>query len=99
MKRMKRMKYKIRYIYEIPENFKPEGALAKCFGYYLNFEDDFKLLADLGYLMVTSPETCKWLRSKTSLAEYIYWSNGGDDADCDKPYVPGGFWGPVENAF
>jgi len=93
------MKYKIRFICEIPDDFKPQGALENCFGFYLNFEEDFELLVRLGYVMIKSPETCKWLKSKTSLAEYLYWANGEDDDEIEKPYVPGGFWAPAEEAF
>jgi hypothetical protein len=92
------MKYQIRFICEIPDNFKPQGALEDCFGFYLNFEEDLELLVRLGYMMVESPETCKWLKSKTSLAEYLYWANSEDDG-IEKPYVPGGFWAPAEEAF
>lgn len=93
------MKYKIRFISEIPDDFKPQGALENCFGFYLNFEEDFKLLVRLGYVLIKSSETCKWLKSKTSLAEYLYWANGEDDDESEKPYVPGGFWAPAEEAF
>jgi hypothetical protein len=92
------MKYTIRFICDIPDDFKPQGALEDCFTFYLNFEVDFVLLVKLGYVMIESSETCKWLKSKTSLAEYLYWANGEDD-EIEKPYVPGGFWAPAEEAF
>jgi hypothetical protein len=85
---MKRMKYKIRFIYEIPDDFKPQGALEDCFSYYLNFVEDFELLVRLGYVMVESSESCKWLKSKTSLAEYLYWANGEDDDEIKNPMCP-----------
>ena len=90
---------KIRFISLIPDDFEPEGALEDCFAFYPNFQEDFYLLARLGYLMIESPETCKWLKSKTSLAEYLYWANGKKDNDIIHPYVQGGFWAPAEKAF
>jgi hypothetical protein len=93
------IKHKIQYICEIPDDFKPQGALDDCFAFYLNFEEDFTLLVRLGYVMIKSSETCKWLKSKTSLAEYLYWANGKNDDEVEKPYVPGGFWAPAEEAF
>jgi hypothetical protein len=93
------MKYTIRNIGEISDDFKPQGALEDCFGFYLNFKEDFELLVSLGYVMIESPETCKWLKSKTSLAEYLFWANGEEDDEIGKPYVPGGFWAPAEEAF
>jgi len=93
------MKYKIRFICEIPDDFKPQGALEDCFVCYHNFEEDFVFLVRLGYVMIESPETCKWLKSKTSLAEYLYWANGKEDDEITKPYVLGGFWAPAEKAF
>jgi hypothetical protein len=35
----------------------------------------------------------KWTKSKTSLAEYFKW------VGYNVPYVPGGFWAPVESLF
>jgi hypothetical protein len=35
----------------------------------------------------------EWTKSKTSLAEYFKWIGNNE------PYVPGGFWAPVENIF
>jgi hypothetical protein len=92
------MKCKIRFTGEIPDGFKPRGALEECFGSYCNFEEDFELLVNLGYAAVDSAERCKWLRSKTSLAEYLYWANSKDGGG-EKSYVPGGFWAPAEGAF
>jgi hypothetical protein len=92
------MKNEIRFIGKIPDGFQPQGALEDCFTFYFNFEVDFALLVKLGYVMIESSETCKWLKSKTSLAEYLYWSNGEED-EFKKPYVSGGFWAPAEKAF
>jgi hypothetical protein len=92
------MKYTVRFICDIPDDFKPQGALEDCFGFYCNFEEDFELLVRLGYVMIKSSEACEWLKSKTSLAEYLYWANGKDDG-IEKSYVPGGFWAPAEGAF
>ena len=46
-----------------------------------------------GYLKVTSSESCEWVKSKTSLAEYFKWADG------DVDWVPGGYWAPIEKAF
>jgi len=51
------------------------------------------MLIKEGFIKVAGQETCEWLKSKTSLAEYFKWACG--DAD----WVPGGFWAPIENAF
>ena len=73
--------------------FKPEGALLDCFEFYPHFQEDLDVLVREGYVKVTSPATCKWLKSKTSMAEYIKWACG------NAVWVPGGFWAPAENAF
>ena len=73
--------------------FKPQGALLDCFECYPYFQDDFEVLVREGLIQVTGPESCKWLKSKTSLAEYFKWANG------DAVSVPGGFWAPIEKAF
>jgi len=75
------------------EGTEPRGALRDCFDFYPEFLYDFEVLVREGYVKVTSLETCKWLKSKTSLAEYFKWANG------NAAWVPGGFWAPVENAF
>ena len=75
------------------KSFKPKGALNDCFVHLLNFADDFETLVREGYVEVTSPKSCKWLKSKTSLAEYCRWACG------ESVRVPGGFWVPVEKAF
>ena len=77
----------------MPGGIKPGGALLECFLSFPQFRDDLEVLVREGYLEVTSPETCEWLKSKTSLAEYFKWAGG--DAD----WVPGGFWAPIENVF
>jgi hypothetical protein len=56
----------------IPDDFKPAGALEDCFKYYPHFADDFELLVKEGYVRIISPKTCKWLKSRTCLAEYLY---------------------------
>lgn len=57
------------------------------------FYDDLNVLLREGYVEIISLESCRWLKSKTSLAEYFKWYN--DNAVC----VPGGFWAPAEKAF
>jgi hypothetical protein len=75
------------------DNAKVKGALLECFLSFPQFRDDLEVLAGEGYLKVTGSETCEWMKSKTSLAEYFKWI--GWDAE----WVPGGFWAPIENAF
>jgi len=75
------------------EKCKPEGALRDCIEFYPYFYDDLNVLIREGYVEITSPESCRWLKSKTSMAEYFKWNS--EDAVC----VPGGFWAPAENAF
>ena len=70
-----------------------KGTLADCVEHYPYFQYDLKILIKEGYVQITSPESCKWLKSKTSLAEYLMWGNR--DTYC----VPGGFWAPAEKAF
>ena len=77
----------------MPEKFNPEGALRDCFDYLFNFAEDFEMLVRKGYIEVLSPSHCKWLKSKTSLAEYFKNSCGSAIG------VPGGFWAPIEKAF
>jgi len=57
------------------------------------FRDDLDVLKSEKIVKVTSSETCEWLKSKTSLAEYFKWI--GWDAE----WVPGGFWAPIEKVF
>ena len=73
--------------------FRPKGALLECYMSFLEFRRDLEFLVNEGYIKVTGPETCVWLKSKTSLAEYFRWI--GWDAEG----ISGGFWAPIENAF
>jgi hypothetical protein len=73
--------------------FKAKGALLECFVNYPQFRDDLEVLVAEGYVKITSPETCKWTKSKTSLAEYFKWT--GYDAE----WVTGGFWAPIARCF
>jgi len=75
------------------EGYKPRGALLECFKSFPEFRNDLEALIREGFLKVTGQETCEWLKSKTSLAEYFKWACGNAD------WVPGGFWAPIENAF
>jgi hypothetical protein len=60
---------------------------------YPQFEEDLKILVTEGYVKITGPETCKWTKSRTSLAEYFKWA--GYDAE----WVTGGFWSPIAKCF
>ena len=73
--------------------FEPRGALRECFESFPEFRDELEFLVNEGYMKVAGPETCVWLKSKTSLAEYFKWT--GWDAEG----IIGGFWAPIENAF
>jgi hypothetical protein len=76
-----------------PAGTEPQGALRECLYSFPEFLSDFEVLEREGFLKLTSLETCKWLKSKTSLAEYFKWACGDNEG------VPGGFWAPIENAF
>jgi hypothetical protein len=73
--------------------FRPRGALLVCLMSFPQFRDDLGVLSREGYAKVTGSETCDWLKSKTSLAEYFKWTGG------DAEWVSGGFWAPIENTF
>jgi len=74
------------------DSYRVKGALYDCFAHYFLFEEDLEMLIKEGYVEITSLESCRWLKSKTCLAEYIKWAYSG-------VYIPGGFWAPAENAF
>jgi hypothetical protein len=67
----------------IPDDFKPAGALKDCFNYYPDFADDFEFLVKTGYVKIINLKTCKWLKSRTCLAEYLYLINGFYSIDDD----------------
>ena len=73
--------------------FRPKGELLLCFISFPRFRGDLEVLLREGYMKITNPETCEWLMSKTSLAEYFMWVGKGAKG------VTGGFWAPIENAF
>ena len=72
-----------------PDGFKPKGALFECFLSVPQFRADLEILVRDGFVKVTGPETCEWLKSKTSLTEYFKWAGG------NAGWVPGGFWAPI----
>jgi hypothetical protein len=74
-------------------SFKARGALIECFIDFPQFKEDLEVLVAEGYVKITGPETCKWTKSKTSLAEYFKWT--GYDAEL----VSGGFWAPIAKCF
>ena len=78
---------------DLPDGTKFKGALLECFWSFPQFRDDLETLVGEGFVKVTGPDSCEWLKSKTSLAEYFKWAGG------DAEWVPGGFWAPIENAF
>jgi hypothetical protein len=69
------------------------GALLECFIEFPLFNDDYDCLVKAGYIEPVSPEQCKWLKSKTSLAEYFRWVGKGHGR------ITGGFWNPISRAF
>ena len=78
---------------ELSDGFQARGSLLECLKCFSGFNDDLRVLISEGYVKVTGPETCEWLKSKTSLAEYFKWAFG------NTLWVPGGFWAPIENTF
>ena len=78
---------------DMSDRFKYEGALLECFMSFPQFRDDLDVLIREGFVKVTGSNTCEWLKSKTSLAEYFKWTGGNAE------WVPGGFWAPIENTF
>ena len=73
----------------------PQGPLLECFNSFPQFRDDLETLVKKSFLVVTGSESCKWLKSKTSLAHYFKWIGKGSKVKA----VPGGFWAPIEKAF
>jgi len=69
------------------------GALLECFLLFPLFLDDYDCLVVNGFIEPVSPEQCKWLKSKTSLAEYFWWVGSRTGG------IPGGFWSPISRAF
>ena len=55
--------------------FKPRRTLSECFWNFPKFRDELEFLVNEGYMKVTGPETCVWLKSKTSLAKYFRWTS------------------------
>jgi hypothetical protein len=78
---------------EPSKEFRAQGALLECFIDFPQFKEDLGVLIAEGYVKITSSETCKWLKTKTSLAEYFKWA--GYDAEG----VTGGFWAPIAKCF
>ena len=77
----------------LAKKLKYRGALLECFVSFPGFREHLEVLVKEGYAKVTSPETCEWLKSKTSLAEYFKWAFDGVNE------VSGGFWAPLEKTF
>ena len=73
--------------------FRAQGALLECLKTFPQFEEDFDVLVAEGYVKITGPETCKWTKTKTSLAEYFKWA--GYDAE----WIIGGFWASISKCF
>jgi hypothetical protein len=67
--------------------------IAHCFINFGLFRGDIKILIAEGVIKHEAFDRYEWTKSKTSLAEYFKWIGG------DAPYVPGGFWAPVEKTF
>jgi len=78
---------------DMADNNELKGALKECIRCFPKFYDDFDVLLSEGYMQMTSPETCKWLKSSTSLAQYFKWTDKGVKR------VSGGFWDPIEKTF
>ena len=78
---------------DMPDSFKPRGALLECLKSFPQFQKDLEILIREGFIRITSPSSCEWLKTKTSLAEYFKWACG------DAKGISGGFWAPIGNAF
>jgi hypothetical protein len=78
---------------DLSKGFRAQGALLDCFMTYPQFKEDIEVLIAEGYVKITGSETCKWKKTKTSLAEYFKWA--GYDAE----WVTGGFWAPISKCF
>jgi hypothetical protein len=63
------------------------------FASFVPFSIDFDILTNKGIIVPIADNQYNWTKSKTSLAEYFKWI--GKNA----PYVPGGFWAPIEYMF
>ena len=74
-------------------SFKARGALLECLKTFPQFGEDLEVLVAEGYVKIIGTETCKWTKTKTSLAEYFKWA--GYDAE----WVTGGFWAPISKCF
>jgi hypothetical protein len=74
-------------------SFKALGALLECFMDFHQFKEDLEVLIAEGYVKIIGQETCKWTKSKTSLAEYFKWTS------YDAEWVTGGFWAPITRCF
>jgi hypothetical protein len=59
------------------------------------FPTDFDVLVNNGIIVRITNDHYDWTKSKTSLAEYFKRIS----IDENVPYVPGGFWSPIENIF
>ena len=77
----------------MPDNYELEGALKECARCFPKFYNEIDDLLREGYLEITSPEKCLWLKSRTSLAQYFKWTGKGVKR------IPHGFWSPIEKAF
>ena len=76
----------------LPDGFTPKGPLLECFLYFPQFREELHVLIREGFVKVTNPEACEWMKSKTSLAEYFKkWIKGED--------IRLASWESIENAF
>jgi hypothetical protein len=67
--------------------------ITRCFMCFPRFRADFGILIDEGVIKHEAFDEYRWIKSKTSLAEYFKWIGN------DVAYVPGGFWAPIETTF
>jgi hypothetical protein len=61
-----------------------------CFISFPRFRDDIDILIAEDVIKHDADDQYEWVKSKTSLAEWI-----GSEVE----YVPGGFWAPIETTF
>ncbi|MDR0323762.1 MAG: hypothetical protein LBI12_04865 [Treponema sp.] len=78
----------------LPPPLRPFGHLLECFVDFHFFKNDYPVLVENGFIRPISPESCEWLKSTTSLAEYFKWI-----AQYRRSRITGGFWFHISEVF
>jgi hypothetical protein len=77
----------------LPPPLRPFGHLLECFVDFHFFKSDYPVLVENGFIRPISPESCEWLKSTTSLAEYFKWIGKR------RGRITGGFWFHISEVF